>query len=197
MIRINLLPFRSARRKENVRRQVSLFLLSLILVLLALFYFNFSLNSKISKLKKQIKTTTAELEKYNEINREIARIKQKLENLRKKMAVIDLLDNNRHEPVKLLDTMTKMIVPKRMWFTLLQEKEQSKVVVIEGIALDNKTVADFMVRLQGCGLFSAVNLKTLKHKGLLNNNLKSFQISCVKLAPTTPEAQSAQTKAKT
>ena len=197
MIRINLLPFRSARRKENVRRQVSLFLLSLVLVLLALFYFNFSLNSKISKLKQQIATTTAELEKYNEINKEIARIKQTLENLRKKMAVIDLLDNNRHAPVRLLDTMTKMIVPKRMWFTLLQEKDQSQVLILEGIALDNKTVADFMVRLQGCGLFSAVNLKTLKHKGLLNHNLKMFQISCVKAAPEVPEVQPDQTKAKT
>ena len=33
MIRINLLPFRAARKKENVRRQISLFLLSLAFLL--------------------------------------------------------------------------------------------------------------------------------------------------------------------
>ena len=53
MIRINLLPFRTERKKENVRRQVSLFLLSLALVLLVLFYYNWSLNSKIKKLNKK------------------------------------------------------------------------------------------------------------------------------------------------
>ena len=57
MIRINLLPFRTERKKENVRRQMSLFLLSLVLVLLVLFYYNFILNSKIVKLNKMIETT--------------------------------------------------------------------------------------------------------------------------------------------
>ena len=87
MIRINLLPFRTERKKENVRRQASLFLLSLFLVLLVLFYYNFSLNSKIGKLNKKIETTNTELTKYNEINKKIARIKKNLEILRKKMAV--------------------------------------------------------------------------------------------------------------
>ena len=96
MIRINLLPFRTERKKENVRRQVSLFLLSLVLVLLVLFYYNFSLSSKIKKLNKRITVTKTELDKYNEINKEIARIKQNLENLRKKMAIITQLESNRH-----------------------------------------------------------------------------------------------------
>ena len=36
MIRINLLPFRSTRQKENIRRQLSVFLLSIILTLVGL-----------------------------------------------------------------------------------------------------------------------------------------------------------------
>ena len=43
MIRINLLPFRSARKKENIRRQLSIFLLSLILAVVAIFGVNFFL----------------------------------------------------------------------------------------------------------------------------------------------------------
>ena len=45
MIRINLLPFRAARKKENIRRQVSIFLLSLAFLLIILFYYNWSLGS--------------------------------------------------------------------------------------------------------------------------------------------------------
>jgi len=79
MIRINLLPFRTDRKKENVRRQVSLFLLSLVLVLIVLVYYNFNLSSKIGQLDKNITTTKTELNRYNEINQEIAKIKNNLE----------------------------------------------------------------------------------------------------------------------
>jgi type IV pilus assembly protein PilN len=187
MIRINLLPFRTERKKENVRRQLSLFLLSLILVLIVLVYYNFSLSSKIGKLNKTITTTKAELNRYEEINKEIARIKKTLENLQKKMAVIDQLQSDRYEPVRLLDTMTQVLIPNRMWLVSLDDQEKS--VIINGIALDNKTVADFMVRLQNSGLFDSVNLKTVKHQEVQKANLKGFQIVCTKKAPPQPETQ--------
>ena len=181
MIRINLLPFRIERKKENVRRQVSLFLLSLILVLIVLVYYNFNLGSKIDTLDKRIKNTKTELDRYNEINKEIAKIKKNLEILRKKMAVIEQLESDRHAPVQLLDTMTQVLMAKRMWFIKLDVKGQK--VSINGIALDNKTVADFMVRLQNSGLFSNVNLKTLKRHEVQKSNLKSFAIVCTKKPP--------------
>ena len=184
MIRINLLPFRAERKKENIRRQVSIFILSLIFVLLCLFYYNHKLSSDITKLGEDIDATNADLKKFNEINKEIARIKKTLENLKKKMDVIVTLEQNRHAPVHLLDTMTKMVVAKRMEFTRLEDRGQS--VRIEGIALDNKTVADFMVRLQGCGLFKSVNLKTLRRQEVQANNLKYFQVICEKAPDQKP-----------
>ena len=180
MIRINLLPFRAARKKENIRRQVSVFLLSFAFLLIILFYYNWSLGSKISGLNAKIKETKSELQEYDKINKEIASIKRKLSNLKKKMAVMDNLEANRFEPTRLMDVMTEVIVPKRMWFTSLESK--NKVVNIRGIALDNKTVADFMVRLEQSGLFREVDLKTLKQRKVRKSNLKSFQIRCQKKA---------------
>lgn len=194
MIRINLLPFRTERKKENVRRQASVFLLSLFLVLVVLVYYNFSLNSKIGKLNKNIETTNTELTKYNEINKEIARIKKNLEILRKKMAVIAQLESDRHAPVILMDMMTEVLVAKRMWFTDLSV--QDKTVRITGIALDEKTVADFMVRLQNSGLFSNVELKSVKRKMVEKSNLKSFQIVCTKTPPQQPKQPKKKKKFK-
>jgi len=195
MIRINLLPFRTERKKENVRRQVSLFLLSLILVLVVLVYYNFSLSSKIGKLNNKISATKTELQRYNEINKEIAKIKNNLETLRKKMAVIEKLESDRLAPVRLMDTLTQVLMAKRMWFTKLDIKENT--VNIQGIALDNKTVADFMVRLQNCGLFSSVNLKNLKRQEVQKTNLKSFEITCTKVSPQIQKAESKPKKVKT
>ena len=83
MIRINLLPFRAARKKENIRRQVSIFLLSLAFLLIILFYYNWNLGSKIDGLSGKIELTKTELNEYDKINKEIAGIKKKLSNLKK------------------------------------------------------------------------------------------------------------------
>ena len=188
MIRINLLPFRSTRKKENIRRQLSIFMLSVILALVAIFGINFLLGLQIDGLNSRIASTQAELEKYEKINREIEEIKRKLDNLNKKLAVIRELEVSRYEPVRLMDTLSQVIVEKRMWFTALDVK--TDVVNISGVAMDDKTVADFMVRLEGCGLFSAVSLKTLRQAEIQKTNLKSFEISCLKkpIIKTTEDA---------
>ena len=182
MIRINLLPFRAARKKENVRRQVSIFFLSFFLVVIVLGYLHISLGNKIASLKAKIETTKKEVAKYEKINKEIASLKKKLEILKKKTNVIESLEKNRFEPVRLLDTMSLKVIAKRMWFKSF--KSSAKTVEIDGIALDNKTVADFMTRLQGSGLFSAVRLKTIKKTKVKDSDLKSFQISCTRKGMT-------------
>ncbi len=187
MIRINLLPFRSNRKKENIRRQLSIFVLSLILAVVAIFGVNFFLGSQIDDLGRRITTTQAELEKYEKINKEIEEIKKKLDNLNKKLAVIRELEANRYEPVRLLDTLSQVMIEKRMWYTALDMK--TELVNISGIAMDDKTVADFMLRLEGSGLFSAVNLKTLKQVEVQKTTVKSFEIACHK-----KKVQKAETK---
>jgi type IV pilus assembly protein PilN len=198
MIRINLLPFRATRKKENIRRQVSIFLLSLAFTLIILFYFNFSLSSKIGNLNTKIKDTQSELDKYDKINKEIAEIKKKLDNLKKKMAVMDTLEANRFAPIRLMDTMTQVIVTKRMWFTNLTSKD--KQVGITGVAMDNTTVADFMVRLENSGLFKEVDLKTLKRakskKGGTTSRFINFSIVCTKKPLIQPEKKKTSAKAK-
>ena len=180
MIKVNLLPFRTARKKENIRQQVSIFLLSIIFVALSMYSYNISLNNKINEYNVKIENIKNEVAKYDKIVKEIADIKNKLGVLNKKTSIIKNLGLNRKEPVRLLDTMTFTVIPKRMWFTNLEAKE--KIVTIKGIALDNKTVADFMTRLEYSKLFVSVNLTTIKQpKNNKYPNLKEFVISCNKM----------------
>jgi len=195
MIRINLLPFRAARKKENIRRQVSVFFLSLLLVVIILVWYNIRLGSNISDLNSRISNTRTQIAKYDKINREIAEIRKALDILKSKTNIIRMLEKSRKEPVHLLDVMTGMIVEKRMWFTRFESK--GRTVKISGIALDNKTVADFMVRLESSGLFSSVNLKTLKQHTITQyTDLKSFQIICNKASLTQPKGKDKTGKKK-
>ena len=175
MIRINLLPFRAARKKENIRRQVSIFFLSLTLVLIVTFWFNTYLSGKISDLDKKIKDTKAQVDKYNKINNEISQIKKKLEMLNKKIEVIKTLDLTRKAPVELLADMSRLIVEKQMWLVAVREKAGS--IDVQGIALDNPTVAEYLSRLQSSKRYVNVRLVSIsKDNSVKGMTLKRFQI---------------------
>lgn len=182
MIRINLLPFRAARKKEDIRRQVSIFLLSLVLVVIVAAWFNYLLSGKIESLNRQVADTKAQVEKYNKINQEIAEIKKKLDILNQKIAVIKSLDITRKDPVELLADISALVVEKRMWLTALEEKSGSVKVV--GIALDNPTIAEYMTRIESSLKYVDVKLLSIKEdnsvKGL---KLKNFDISFRKIPP--------------
>jgi len=190
MIKVNLLPFRAARKKENIRQQVSIFLLSIMFVALCMYYYNISLNNKLNAYNVKTENIRNEVAKYNKITKEVEDIKNRLDILNKKIGVIKNLELNRKEPVQLLDTMTFTVIPKRMWFTNLEAKEE--VVTIKGFALDNKTVADFMTSIEESKLFDSVNLMTLKQQNYNKNiNLKGFVISCNKLPPDNADTDKA------
>lgn len=186
MIRINLLPFRKARKKENVRQQISVFFLAMIFLTLGMSYFAAALNRKIQDMEGRIKTSTQQLNELTGLTKEIEEIKKKLGIITKKTAVIKNLELNRKASVILLDTMTNMVIPGRMWFTSLSAISDN--VEIIGLALDNKTVADFMIQLEGSKLFSSVSLKTLKQQAIKDVVLKNFEISCRKIAPLDKES---------
>lgn len=178
MIRINLIPFRSARKKENLRRQISIFVLSLILCVVLLGAVFFYLEYETGRTQERIASAKAELEKYEQINREIEDYKKKLETINKKLDIMRELEANRYEPVILLDAMTQAVVEKRMWFTHLDTKPD--VVNIAGLALDEKTVSEFMLRLERSGLFSTVSLRIMRQVEMQKNLLRGFEIVCSK-----------------
>ena len=178
MIRINLLPFRAARKKENVRRQISIFLLSFVFLLVVVIYYNVNLNQQINRLKVKNKETTVQLEKYKKINNEIAQIKKNLTLLNQKIDVINNLNGSRTEAVLLLDSMTELIIPERMWFTSFTLKGDK--IALKGIAMDERTIADFMKNLEGS--YANVALKSMQQKKIegKNVNLKDFSFEMAK-----------------
>jgi type IV pilus assembly protein PilN len=176
MIRINLLPFRAARKKENVRRQVSIFFLSLILVVIVATWVNHLFSNKIRSIDSQIKETTTQVKKYNKINQEIADIKKKLDVLNKKIKVIKSLDLTRKAPVELLNDMTQLVVEQQMWLTSLRER--AGMIKVTGVALDNPAIAEFMTRIQSSGKYEDVKLLSINQDNSVKDmKLKKFDIS--------------------
>jgi type IV pilus assembly protein PilN len=196
MIRINLLPYRKLRKTENIRRQLSIFLLTLILIGGGFYYFSIILSSQRDDLSQRVASIQKELQSKKKMAQEVDDITKKLDNLKKKTEVITVLTTLRKEPVKLIAAMTELVVPKQMWFTNLTAGEIK--VDVSGVALDNRTVAEFMTRIEESPLFDGVKLISTQQSKIADVNLKSFTITFNKtLAQTIAAAKTpAENQAK-
>ena len=182
MIKINLLPFRVARKKENIRKQISIFLLFVLLTVVALFWYTQSISKQIVSIKERTEQINSQIVKYKEKADRVAQIKKDLKILEEKLRIVSSLEKQRKKQLILFDNMTDLVIPTRMWLESFKTDKNS--VTIKGIAFDNPTIADFMEKLEQSSLFSTVDLKTAKIKKFKNNvMLKSFELLCKKEIP--------------
>ncbi|MFO7929918.1 MAG: PilN domain-containing protein [Thermodesulfobacteriota bacterium] len=176
MIRINLLPFRAARTKENIRRQVSVFILSIILLLLVLFGVNRYLGGQVDDKEERLAGLEKDIERYEEKADEVDKLRKKLEELEKKIDIVDDLKASRDNPPLLLAEITERVVPERM--QLKKMSYSGSDLALEGIAMDNETIAVFMRRLERSEKVSDVRLSNARQTTEYDIELKSFDIKC-------------------
>ena len=193
MIRINLLPIRAARKKENVRWQVSVFFLMILFGVVVMAYMAVSLSRNISSMNTKIEEAGRELKDLEAISKKVSEIKDKLKKLQAKMDVIQTLEVNRTRSIRILETLTGLVIADRMWLTNLTETDGT--LNMKGMAMDNKTIADFMKALEGSPYFASVNLITSRQveqqkKAQVAGIFKEFNITCrVQMPKTQKEPQ--------
>jgi len=176
MIKTNLLPYRAARKKENIRRQISVFVLFFIFLAMGLFYYRLHLSNKIETLADQLNAVKVELKGYQAQVKQVDEIKAKLNVLTKKLDVMEGLSKGRTEPIILLDKLVELTVKNQMWITSMSEAGNQ--ISLNGIAMDNKTVAMFMSRIEKDEFFSGVELKSLVMVNREGLKLKQFNLTC-------------------
>ncbi|MDL2268421.1 PilN domain-containing protein [Desulfosarcina sp. OttesenSCG-928-G17] len=176
MIRINLLPFRSVRKKEAARRQLTIFVGSLVFVLAMASGYSYFLSAKNKNLNEKIRNARIEIQQYNQINSEIAEIKVQLDVLSQKINIAQSFEAARTAPVELLRDISGQIVKKQMWITRIDEMAEN--VRISGIALDNPAIAEYMTRLQSLPNYTDVKLESIQQDTSIRGlSLKRFNIS--------------------
>ena len=179
MIKINLFPYRAAKIKENIKRQVTFFFLSLIFIILAMTYYYINLNKEITSLKQKRIAKQQELATFKDTNVKINALKKNIADLNNKLKTIKELEKAKTGPVKLLDDVATSVLKDKLWLTNF--KEQKGTLLLEGTAMDNETVADFMKRLEATESLRSVNLVNTKQKLIkdLDLTLQDFSIKCV------------------
>jgi len=177
MIRVNLLPVRAARKRENIRRQVSVFALCIVFTVSAMAYLAVSMTGTISDLTAKIEAAQRDLKGYQTAANRVKEIKSELQKLREKTDIIAKLEENRTGPVQIMDALTSLVVAERMWLTSLTEAGGK--MNLAGVAMDNKTIADFMTRLENSPYFKVVDLISSKQIKLQKDKkFKQFTMTC-------------------
>jgi len=178
MIRINLLPFRAERKKENIRRQISIYVLSLALFILVAGYFFLSLNSSLAALEADKVAKEKDLASYAKTNKEIEQLKKKTKIIRTKLGVIQRLEKNKTGPIRLLEEIANAVPKERLWLDAMNEKKG--ILSLSGTAMDNDTVALFMTNLEKSKHINTVDLKSTKLSYLKRYklNVTTFVLTC-------------------
>lgn len=193
MIRINLLPFRAAKKRENVRIQISVSVLSVVLLVLCMGFSFISLNSKLSDLKNKNAQLQKELASYSDMLKKIDELKKKRDDLKGKLDVIQGLEAKKSGPVQLFDEIA-MAVPRGK-LSLKTLGETGDKVTMAGVARDYDTVALFMTNLENTKTIGTVTLGSTSKSVLEGQEIFNFNLTCSKqMGDEAAKAQKAPSK---
>ena len=180
MIRINLLPFRAARKKENIRRQVLIAIFMLVITIILIAYLHVTKKTEIEEKISEIEDMKNKINSLQVSVDQVNAFKAKKKALESKLDVINLLEKNREGPLNLLIMMSS-VIPDKAWLTSFSQK--ATTLSFAGIALDNETVSLFLSNLEKEKYFKDVNLKNTQRIMQKGKSFQRFNISC-KFVPT-------------
>jgi type IV pilus assembly protein PilN len=177
MIKINLLPYREKKKKENLVQQIWIVAGSFIVFILLLVWLQVWISSSISNLKSQIKESEASLIELDKTIGDLDKFKNDKKELEQKLGVIATLEENRLAPVKTLDSLAMLVPSKDIWLIKITQKGDS--INIEGIGRDNLVVADFMKDIEKFDPIKSVDLISSKNTDISGITLQKFNFSCI------------------
>jgi type IV pilus assembly protein PilN len=118
-------------------------------------------------LERQTRAATA-------LQKEIRALKEKKETAQNRLNLLQSLEKERHGPVRLMENLSSALPVNQLWLTAL--KENGPEIRIEGIALNNDFLAEYMKRLESRQLFTRVDLVQSSQIVLKEMKVKQFSL---------------------
>jgi len=158
MTRINLLPWREIRRREQDRQFFSGSIGAWVLMGLAVAYAWWHMTGLIDHQNNRNMYLQSEIVKVETQIKEINKIRRERERLIARMEVIQQLQADRAQVVHVFDDLVRKL-PKGVYFTAL--KKQNKAIVLNGFAQSNARISTLMRNLEASDWFAAPNLDVI------------------------------------
>ena len=174
MIKINLL-LRKKEKRIGMRKEIVVALVSILLFVILLAFVHWQKMNEKDRMAKEIAKTRQEITDYQAQIAEAKKAKEEQQALQEKLDVINALRKEKSSSAKVLDEVSSL-KPEKMW--LESFKKDGSRLGIEGIALDDETVANFMTNLRKSKLFKNIDLIVSEQSEQSKIKLKKFTLSC-------------------
>jgi Tfp pilus assembly protein PilN len=151
------------------------------------------LHHQRTALDTRIAASEAELDRLKAASKLVDQLTARKNELTDRLALIDRLRDSKRGPVDLLQTLSSS-VPDGLW--LLEMKQSSTGVQVDGRAMSLTAVTDFAERMQNSGLFKhPVEILTTSTEVVEETNVVHFTIKAEPNPPATATATPAATPA--
>ena len=174
MARINLLPWREARREELKRAFLSILGLvaatAVVLVMLA----DRVVNAQIDNQRARNEYITTNIRVLDKQVEEIRDLQRKRNQLIDRMRVIQELQGNRPIIVRVLDQLVRT-VPDGVFYTSVSARGQQ--LSIDGVAESNNRVSSLMRRLDASDWLKEPNLDAVRAAPAYGDQANTFDLT--------------------
>ena len=179
MIQINLLPVQEAEKRRSGKQVYILGSLLMVLQVIVLFTLQGEKENELSELRTRNAVLKREIEQLRARTNRVNELEQVRVELERQKNVLDNLLASQSGPVLLLASVAEMLTasdsavdranmrarnwtptwnPDELWLDAFEDKQRK--IKIEGHALDQKAVSEFLRRLKNSKHFVDVQLKS-------------------------------------
>jgi len=191
MPQINLLPWRQEQRKERQRQFFTIMVMSVALMVLIILASHLQINRMINTQESRNSFITKIIEGVDTQLTEIKNLETEKQRLLDRMKIIQQLQRNRPEVVRLFDDLART-VPNGIY--LKKVKQQTKGMSIEGFAQSNARVSSFMRNLDGSKSMKNPNLSVIKSDTNKETKDRKFKLNVTLVTESNSDNSKKKTK---
>ncbi|MCW5198540.1 PilN domain-containing protein [Desulfobulbus sp. F4] len=183
MLRINLLPVKKIKQQAEAWRQLKMFGVVFIVLLAVLAFVVFYLTNRINALDVEIARLEQRQKELAEIKKQIDELKEKKKAVDDQTNLIKQVEQTSALTAHVLDEVANLVPNDRLWLVALNQSASS--LTMNGVALDNQTVAEFLEKLKKSPYINddSVKLANATLMSQAGRSLKSFSLSCAVAMP--------------
>jgi type IV pilus assembly protein PilN len=152
---------------------VGAYVASMVVSVAACFILSSWISGEIEELTNQKSAKEKELARIQTVTQKVKDIEKKHKDLEDRLVRIATLKRNKQGPVRVLDALN-LAIPERAW--LIEAREKSDVMKLEGLALDGETISQFMRELEKSDYFPKVELDVAKQATKQGVKIQAFSI---------------------
>ncbi|KFI23802.1 PilN domain-containing protein [Nitrosococcus oceani] len=173
MVRINLLPWREAQRKEREKRFHLALGLATVLAAGTVFYINSYINGLIENQIQRNKYLQDQIAIVDKKIRKIKNLEKEKKKLLARMEIIQQLQSSRPQIVHVFDKIVRAL-PDGIYLESIKRQEHTNM--LNGVATSNARVSVLMRNLDASPVFRNPRLDVIQRTGNKQRSVRKFTL---------------------